>query len=95
MKTIIFDDDSVGWTSDVDLNLEFLKLQAEYINDTLKYRGYVYLNQIYEQFGAKWNPELVNSCYTFGRKGIMFGFEPVEDGRILIYISQRSQEKTP
>ena len=89
MRTIVFDENPAGWTSDVDLDLAFLRYQADNINEMLKYRGYIYLNQIHEYFGVEWNPELVNTCYIFGSEkvDIKFEFEPLEDGRILIHIS--------
>lgn len=87
MKTIIFDKTSLGWTKDADHNLRFLRLEAAYMEDKFKYRGYMYLNQIYECFGIGWNPSFGNDCYLSGSGPINFEFEPVEDGKILIHIS--------
>ena len=64
MKTILFDEDALGWTRDKDRNLTFLKHQADYLNIMHEYRGYTYLNQIYEHLGVTWNPDNENVCYT-------------------------------
>ena len=35
-----------------------------HLNDLLKYRGYLYLNQIYENLMVKWDPKKENTCWT-------------------------------
>lgn len=46
-------------------NRFFISIGERNVNDVLKYRGYVYLNQIYEYFGVKWDTERENLCYTY------------------------------
>lgn len=87
MKTIIFDESCMGWTKNIDYNLLIIRTQLDRINEELKYRGYVYLNQICERLGIKWDPSFVNDCYLFENGLINFQCEPMENGRILIHIS--------
>ena len=35
-----------------------------YLNDLLEHRGYVYLNQIYEELHLPWDPKKENRCYN-------------------------------
>lgn len=46
-----FDEGCAGWTKDPEYNLMFLKHQQSYANDLLKYRGYVFLNEVYDMIG--------------------------------------------
>lgn len=87
MKTIIFDESSIGWTKNTEYNLVFLRDQEKYIGDRFKHRGYIYLNQICECFGIGWDPKLANTCYLAENGLIKFEFEPTEDDKILIHIS--------
>jgi hypothetical protein len=50
---------------DREQNFIFIAIQEDYINDLLKARGYIYLNQIYEMFGVKWRTEWENLCITY------------------------------
>ena len=56
MKTIIFDHDCAGWCVNRDVNVLFLEQQRCYLVEKLLNRGYVYLNEVYEALGAKWDP---------------------------------------
>lgn len=38
-------------------NLTFLKINQNYLNDQLKARGFLFLNEAYEQLGLSWTPE--------------------------------------
>ena len=40
-----------GWTKDPDYNLMFLKDTERYLNDRLKARGHVFLNEVYDALG--------------------------------------------
>lgn len=53
-------------TVNVEENRMFISHMENHINDLIKYRGYVYLNQIYEMFGVEWNTEWENLCLTRG-----------------------------
>lgn len=87
MKTIIFDESAAEWTSRPDWNAEYLKAKRAYLTDLFNYRGYIYLNRIYEEFGIGWNPGMVNSLYLAKSGPLVIEFEPAEDGKILIHIS--------
>lgn len=87
MKIIVFDNNSAHWTKKNDDNLKFLQMIGHHCQDLFNSRGYMYLNQIYELFGIKWNPALVNSLYLVGSGPIVFEFEPAGDENILIRIS--------
>lgn len=47
----IFDNGCPGWTKDAEYNLAFLKQQQDYLNEQLKARGYLFLNEVYERLG--------------------------------------------
>ena len=40
-----------NWTKDAEANLMFLRRQQDYLNNKLKLRGYVFLNEAYEALG--------------------------------------------
>lgn len=46
-----FDEYCTGWTKDPEYNLMFLRMQQNWANDTLRTRGYLFLNEVYEQLG--------------------------------------------
>lgn len=62
LKTVAFDAECTNWTDDIKINVAFLKNAEHHLNTIIQYRGYVYLNQIYEHLGIKWNPEDENIC---------------------------------
>lgn len=49
------------------VNRIFVRTQEDYLNEVLKARGYVYLNQIYETLGFVWDPGRENKCYIYER----------------------------
>ena len=85
MITIMFDRSCIGWTKYPEFNRAFLTQQNCYILETLSRRGYMYLNEIYETLGAKWNPNDENICWH-GRP-IWFEFEPAEGSDFVVKIS--------
>lgn len=87
MKTIVFDDKSMAWARDVDQNLMYLRYRANYLENLFDCRGYMYLNQIYENLGVKWNPGMVNECYLRTSGPLKFEFETVSTVAILVKIS--------
>ena len=59
---IKFDSKNYNWTGDQVYDRMFLKTVEQRINDAIKVRGYIYLNQIYELLGCEWNPDDRNAC---------------------------------
>lgn len=57
-----FDSKNPNWTGDRTYDRMFLSSMGQHINDTIKLRGYIYLNQIYELLGCKWDPDDRNTC---------------------------------
>lgn len=62
LKTFMFDAKNYNWTNDKNCNFAFLTMTENYLNETIRHRGYVYLNQICEQLGVEWDPDEVNLC---------------------------------
>ena len=60
--TIYFDKSCPYWSKDDEMNRYFLNHQMDYVMDLIKHRGYIYLNQIYEQIGVEWDTERENIC---------------------------------
>lgn len=51
-----FDENSHRWSkSGYDYNLFFLQCQQNYLNDVLRSRGYVFLNEAYDSLGLPWS----------------------------------------
>ena len=46
-----FDENSAGWDRSREGNIYFLKLTQDYLNDLLKHRGYLFLNEVYDRLG--------------------------------------------
>jgi hypothetical protein len=46
-----FDDGCTGWSKDAEYNLTFLKMQQAFANETLKRKGYLFLNDVYDMLG--------------------------------------------
>lgn len=47
----VFDESNLNWTPDGMYNDIFLRYNENYINDLLRARGYVFLNDVYEVLG--------------------------------------------
>lgn len=62
IREVRFDKMSSKWERDPGVNLWFLRITERNINDTIRFRGYIYLNQIYEMLGIRWNPDDKNPC---------------------------------
>ena len=86
MKTLVFDENCIGWTRNFDINREFLKRIRSSLNEALINRGYVYLNQIYEYLYLAWNPDDENICYRKENGFIDMRFKPMDNGAILVEI---------
>lgn len=73
--TIYFDKKCVYWNIDNRLNEQFINHQMDYIRDLVKYRGYIYLNQIYEILGVKWEPRYENHCIENAYFTVVIGLD--------------------
>ena len=62
LKTVTFDRKNQYWANNRDYNFRFLHAMERHLNDLIRYRGYVYLNQICELLGVKWDLENENVC---------------------------------
>ena len=49
--SVIFDKRSHMWNRDVNYNLTFLRNQERYCNDILRYRGHIFLNEVFDMLG--------------------------------------------
>ena len=58
----VFNKDCMAWTRDREFNKIFVKAINDYFNNVLKYRGYVFLSDVYEKFG--WS--ITRDCITVG-----------------------------
>ena len=63
MNVITFDTTCARWVPNRESNISFLNMTIGYLRGLHATRGYIYLNQIYEAFGARWNPDWKNICY--------------------------------
>lgn len=55
--------ESEDWMNDEGYNVMYLKSMERYFNDFIRIHGYIYLNQIYEALGLKWNPNKENILF--------------------------------
>ena len=87
MTKFKFDETCCGWDTHMECNGLYMEMQRQYLNEKLNQRGYVYLNEVYESFGAKWDPEDDNLCYRIECGSIEMKFIQDENGRydVIIY----------
>lgn len=52
-----FDSANVNWYKSPEYNMSFLKTQQDVLNDRLKSRGYIFLNEVYDALGFQMVPE--------------------------------------
>ena len=63
---IQIDRDMFCWANNTTQIEFFIKTIESAINEKIRHRGYVYLNQIYESLHAPWNPQKENPVFTTG-----------------------------
>lgn len=85
MKTIIFDQKSLCCSKDDERSRTFIELQKGYLKEKLRFRGYIYLNEVYESLGVEWNPDDENVCYRKGDDFVM-EIQPTGNGTCRINI---------
>ena len=86
MKTIIFDNESFKWEDDCGMNLYTIKSTTQLLHRSFDVRGYIYLNDIYEHFGIKWDPHEHNECFIKGSNNFKLSWECLEDNAFKINI---------
>lgn len=88
-ESIFFDERCHGWTKDPTCNEVFLLSQEKYIKMMHKYHGYRYSNQIYEVYGAPWDPRSrCNECYLIENGELVFEYDLFSNGTVVITIRQ-------
>lgn len=66
MKYVIIFNQTTSWKwkkGDLEHNKYCLKDMCQHLTNVLKWRGYVYLNQVYEHVGVSWNPDDDNPVF--------------------------------
>lgn len=90
LKTIMFDSNNFYWENNRDVNFAFLTHIENYLNDRIRHRGYVYLKQICEQLGERWNTDDENMCIKCDDKDriayIQFELFEKENNAFLVHI---------
>lgn len=67
-RKILFNQGSSAFvTPEHNYNLMFIRHQELHFNNLLTHRGYVYLNEIYNAFGVKWDPKDENLCCIYDK----------------------------
>lgn len=51
MYARFFDETATAWSRDPEVNLAFLRSQQQWVNNLLKARGHVFLNEVYDELG--------------------------------------------
>ena len=75
LTTITFDETSQLWENDQSYNIMMLNTVERNLNDLIGHRGYIYLNQIYEYLGIKWDVKDENPCLTNDSGKVYIKFE--------------------
>ena len=77
IKELIFDETNPNWVDDPFYVECWMKHEQNYLNTLLNQRGYIYLNEIYENLAFNWDPEDDNLLFT----------KDTTDGIILTHLS--------
>ena len=85
MRRIIFDDKAVGWGLEDALNRLYIKDRIAHLENMCCWRGYLYLNEVYETLGISWNPDDENVCFKYPIRDRIW-FEPIGNLRYEIFI---------
>lgn len=88
MKAIIFDQNSYRWEGVRELDLASLETCCQSLKLRFKAYGYLYLNQVYECLGTKWDSNDENVCYKKENGPIKFTHEETDFGTYRILITQ-------
>lgn len=75
MYAKFFDESSKEFTQSNDYNMTFLKCQETVANDMLKYRGHVFLNEVYDLLGIDRTPQGALVGWVKGNKDSTISFD--------------------
>lgn len=91
--TIIFNENSYKYDKeDAEANYFFVKAELKYLMDVFECRKYLYMNQVFEFLGIKWNPKHENKVLLledYAKTDNPFSFKKTDDKNeivIQIYI---------
>lgn len=82
--TKIYDETCKFWNSNMDYNLSRLRMEEEYVNHTLKTRGYMSVNDVYERIGFEPIPEGQIYGWVYDKPGdyISFGIDEINREKV-------------
>jgi Family of unknown function (DUF6353) len=88
-----FDELCTEWSKEAEYNFTFLRQKQNWMNDLLKMRGYVFLNQVYEELGLA--PTSAGSVVGWlldgnGDSYIDFGLFRTEDESVIDFVNGRN-----
>jgi hypothetical protein len=81
----VYDSNCPAWCKDPEVNMMFLQQQQIYVNELLKRRGHVFLNEIYDMLGFKRSKAgamvgwIYDEEHPYGDNFIDFGLNNVKD----------------
>lgn len=52
VNEVTFGPESTNWASNPEYNRIFIKTQENYMNDLLRHRGHLFLNEVYDSLGV-------------------------------------------
>ena len=78
---IMFDNKNILWEESNEGNIMQIRTTMEHLNDILERRGYIYLNQIYEEFFVRWDTQRCNHCILYNTNGIRFEINNIFEGK--------------
>lgn len=79
----VFDDKNRDWYSDPEINVLFLTSQENYLNDLLKMRGHVFVNEVFDRLG-----------FPRTRDGQVYGWVYSSERKDHIQINMRPNEES-
>ena len=87
-KIIVFDETCPDWGGSIKVCRAVAGYKVVHLLDLLEARGYLYLNQIYEEFGVLWDPAIENTMWEWDALNpIRYEIETDESSnKIYIYI---------
>lgn len=69
---IVLDEDAPYFRKRVDANMVYLRTTERYLNDLLRMKGHLMLNEVYEKFGKSFTSRGYTDGWLKGGVGIQF-----------------------